>query len=53
MYFNQNQFTYMRFTVKEGWINKETGKRGEPIIQVLQMQYLQDVFPNFAKKSCY
>src|SRR5690554_3777892 len=32
MYFNLNQFTYMRFTVKEGWINKETGKRGEPII---------------------
>ncbi|MFA5555481.1 MAG: DNA polymerase III subunit alpha [Flavobacteriaceae bacterium] len=49
MYFNLNQFTYMKFTVKEGWINKETGKRGEPIIQVLQMQYLQDVLSNFSK----
>ena len=49
MYFNQNQFTYVKFSVKEGWINKETGKRGEPMIQVLQMQYLQDVLPAFAK----
>ncbi len=49
MYFNQNQFTYMKFVVKEGWMNRETGKRGEPMIQVLQMQYLQDVLSTFAK----
>src|SRR5690554_1126272 len=27
MYFNQNQFTYMRFTVREGWVDKNTGRQ--------------------------
>jgi DNA polymerase-3 subunit alpha len=36
--------------VKEGWADKETGKKGEPRIQFLLVQYLQDVLPVFAKK---
>ena len=36
--------------VKEGWADKETGKKGEPRIQFLLVQYLQDVLPTFAKK---
>jgi DNA polymerase-3 subunit alpha len=36
--------------VKEGWVDKETGKKGEPRLQFLIVQYLQDVLPTFAKK---
>ena len=40
----------MKILVKEGWINKETGKKGDPRIQFQAIQYLQDVLPQFAKK---
>jgi len=49
MYFNQNQFTFMRFTVREGWIDKNTGRPTDPRIQYLHMQQLQDVLSDFAK----
>jgi DNA polymerase-3 subunit alpha len=40
----------MRVLVKEGWADKETGKKGEPRLQFTLIQYLQDVLPSFAKK---
>ena len=46
----QNNFTFMRLLVKEGWADKETGKKGEPRMQFQLVQYLQDVLPSFAKK---
>jgi len=46
----QNNFTFMRVLVKEGWADKETGKKGEPRLQFALVQYLQDVLPTFAKK---
>ncbi|WP_306349846.1 DNA polymerase III subunit alpha [Flavobacterium sp. '19STA2R22 D10 B1'] len=46
----QNNFTYMKVLVKEGWTNAETGKKGEPRLQFMLVQYLQDVLPTFAKK---
>jgi DNA polymerase III subunit alpha len=46
----QNNFTYIKVAVKEGWADKETGKKGEPRMQFLLVQYLQDVLPTFAKK---
>lgn len=46
----QNNFTYMKVSVKEGWADRETGKKGEPRLQFLLVQYLQDVLPAFAKK---
>jgi DNA polymerase-3 subunit alpha len=46
----QNNFTFMRILVKEGWSDKETGKKGEPRLQFVLIQYLQDVLPTFAKK---
>ena len=46
----QNNFTFMRILVKEGWADKETGKKGEPRLQFQLVQYLQDVLPTFAKK---
>lgn len=44
-----NNFTYMRVLVKEGWTNAE-GKKGEPRLQFIAIQYLQDVLTTFAKK---
>src|SRR5690606_38016099 len=45
-----NNFTFIKVLVKEGWADKETGKKGEPRIQFLLIQYLQDVLAVFAKK---
>ena len=36
--------------MKEGWPNKETGKKSEPRINFTHLQSLQDVLPDFAKK---
>lgn len=44
-----NNFTYIKVMVREGWVNQE-GKRGEPRLQFVSIQYLQDVLTTFAKK---
>jgi DNA polymerase-3 subunit alpha len=44
-----NNFTFMRVMVREGWTNQE-GKKGEPRLQFVAIQYLQDVLITFAKK---
>ncbi|WP_294822573.1 DNA polymerase III subunit alpha, partial [uncultured Flavobacterium sp.] len=44
-----NNFTYIRVLVKEGWVNQE-GKKGDPRVQFIAIQYLQDVLTTFAKK---
>jgi len=44
-----NNFTFMRVMVREGWTNQE-GKKGEPRLQFVAIQYLQDVLVTFAKK---
>jgi DNA polymerase-3 subunit alpha len=36
--------------VKEGWPDKETGKKGEPRIQFIEFKILQDILGLFAKK---
>ncbi|MGL2965116.1 DNA polymerase III subunit alpha [Flavobacterium sp. XGLA_31] len=45
-----NQFVYFKVTVKEGWVNKETGKKSDPRLQFTDVKQLQDVLPQFAKK---
>ena len=45
-----NNFTYLKVLVKEGWINRDTGKKSDPTVQFQHIQYLQDVLPTFAKK---
>ena len=45
-----NNFSFMKILVKEGWTNKDTGKKSDPRIQFQLIQYLQDVLPQFAKK---
>lgn len=49
-YLIPNNFTYIRLVVKEGWADRETGKKGEPRLQFLNVHYLQDVLPTYAKK---
>ncbi|MFN3640555.1 MAG: DNA polymerase III subunit alpha, partial [Flavobacterium sp.] len=49
-YLIPNNFTYMKVLIREGFENRETGKKGEPRMQYQVVQYLQDVLPQFAKK---
>jgi DNA polymerase-3 subunit alpha len=46
----QNNFTYFKVLVKEGWVNRETGKKSDPQIQFTEVKQLQDVLTNFSKK---
>ena len=45
-----NNFVHIKLYVKEGWTNKETGKKGEPRIQFNEMNLLHDVLDKYAKK---
>jgi len=44
-----NNFLHIRLTVQPGWTNQDTGKTGEPRIQFLNIQYLQDILSISAK----
>ena len=45
-----NSFVYVRAFVKEGWMNRDTGKQGDPRIQYNSFQMLHDVMDQQAKK---
>ncbi|SHG68912.1 DNA polymerase III, alpha subunit [Salegentibacter echinorum] len=45
-----NSFVHVKVFVKEGWTNKETGKKGEPRLQFNNIYLLHDVMDQFAKK---
>lgn len=45
-----NSFAYIKAFVKEGWENRETGKKGDPRIQFNQVQMLQDILQAYARK---
>jgi DNA polymerase-3 subunit alpha len=45
-----NSFIFGRVFVKEGWVNRDTGKKGEPRLQYNQLQQLHDVMESFVKK---
>ena len=45
-----NKFLYFKVNVKDGWVNKDTGKKSEPRIQFLEIKQLQDVLGTQAKK---
>jgi DNA polymerase III subunit alpha len=45
-----SNFVYVRAFVKEGWTNRETGKKGDPRIQFNSFQLLHDVMDTYAKK---
>ena len=45
-----NSFIYIKAFVREGWVNRETGKKGEPRLQYNDFKQLQDVMDSYAKK---
>ncbi len=45
-----NSFVYVRAYVKEGWVNRDTGKKGDPRLQFNDFKQLQDVMEAFARK---
>lgn len=45
-----NTFVFVRVQVNEGWIRKDTGERGEPRLQFMEMKLLHEVIPSFAKQ---
>jgi DNA polymerase-3 subunit alpha len=49
-YLTPNSFTFIKIMIKEGWPDKETGKKGEPRIQFVEFKILQDILGMFAKK---
>lgn len=46
----KNNFVFIKTLIREGWMNKETGKMGEPRLQFNSFQLLHDVMENYAKK---
>ncbi|WP_108246431.1 DNA polymerase III subunit alpha [Muricauda brasiliensis] len=45
-----NSFVHVRAFVREGWVNRDTGKKGDPRLQFNDFKQLQDVMDAFAKK---
>ena len=45
-----NSFAYIKIFVREGWVNRETGKKGDPRMQYNDFKQLQDVMDAYAKK---
>lgn len=45
-----NSFIYARVYVREGWVNRDTGKKGDPRVQYNSFQMLHDVMEQQAKK---
>ncbi|MFK5971917.1 MAG: DNA polymerase III subunit alpha [Flavobacteriaceae bacterium] len=45
-----NSFTYIKVFVREGWVNRDTGKKGDPRLQFNSFMMLQEVMENYAKK---
>ncbi|WP_394973761.1 DNA polymerase III subunit alpha [uncultured Croceitalea sp.] len=45
-----NSFAYIKVFVREGWTNRETGKKGDPRLQYNDFKQLQDVMDSYAKK---
>ena len=46
----KSSFIYVRTFIKEGWTNRDTGKKSEPRVQFNNFQLLHDVMVSYAKK---
>ncbi|MDX1327286.1 MAG: DNA polymerase III subunit alpha, partial [Arenibacter sp.] len=45
-----NSFAYFKVFIREGWVNRDTGKKGDPRMQYNMIMMLQDVMETFARK---
>ena len=46
----KSTFVYSKAFIKEGWVNRDTGKKGDPRIQFNSFQLLHDVMESYARK---
>jgi DNA polymerase-3 subunit alpha len=46
----KNNFIYVKAYVREGWVNRDTGKKGDPRLQFNSFQLLHDIMDTLAKK---
>ncbi len=46
----KNNFVFVKSFIREGWVNKDTGKKSDPRLQFNSFQLLHDVMENYAKK---
>ncbi|ULC60083.1 DNA polymerase III subunit alpha [Flaviramulus sp. BrNp1-15] len=46
----KNNFVFVKTFIREGWVNKDTGKKSDPRLQFNSFQLLHDVMENYAKK---
>ncbi|OYU84622.1 MAG: DNA polymerase III subunit alpha [Flavobacterium sp. BFFFF2] len=49
----QNHFVFVKVLVRDGWVNRETGKKSEPRIQFQEIKLLQDIMPVLTKKLTF
>ena len=45
-----NSFAYVKIYIKDGWVNRDTGKKGDPRMQFNSFMLLQEVMEAYAKK---
>ena len=45
-----NSFAYVKIFIKDGWVNRDTGKKGDPRMQFNSFMLLQEVMQAYAKK---
>ncbi|TMM58392.1 DNA polymerase III subunit alpha [Maribacter algarum] len=45
-----NSFAYVKIFIKDGWVNRDTGKKGDPRMQFNSFMLLQEVMEAYAKK---
>jgi DNA polymerase-3 subunit alpha len=45
-----NSFVFIKVFVREGWTNRDTGKKGDARLQFVNFMLLHDTMENFAKK---
>ncbi|MBT8185616.1 MAG: DNA polymerase III subunit alpha [Eudoraea sp.] len=45
-----NSFAFIKVFIREGWVNRDTGKKGDPRLQYNNFMLLQEVMDTFAKK---
>ena len=45
-----NSFAYVKLFVRDGWTNKDTGKKGDPRMQFNSFMLLQEVMETYARK---
>jgi DNA polymerase-3 subunit alpha len=50
MFLVKNTFVHVKTFVREGWVNRETGKKSDPRLQFNGFQLLHDIMEHYAKR---